>query len=412
MNPVQQQVQALYERYPYPPAPDDLDGYRDGKLIPFGSPQAYFHLYWPSEEYRDDLDILVAGCGTTQAAALALRQAQANVVGIDISAASLEQSRAHAKRYNITNLTLRQLPVEQVEQLDQQFDLIIATGILHHLDDPDAGLRALRGILNADGAMFIMLYGQYGRTGVYMFQQYCRLLGVSLDAADLTDLQSIVQLCPPDHPLRPMFNVADLKDPAALADLLLHPRDRAYTVPEIYAWLDRNDMHMHRWVHQAPYLPQCCALVDTPHADRVMNLPPRQQHAVVELFGGSINKHTFIATRDDCPANHDTIDFDSDRWRNCVPQPFPGITVETDKLPPGILARLRNPQHDDPQIKVDLNRDQVHLYQAMNGQRTIVQIAAAADIPGDGQAKQRCAKDCFQTLWHHDQVFFKINAPE
>jgi len=39
--------------------------------------------------------------------------------------------------------------------------------------------------------MHVMVYAPYGRAGIYMMQEYCRLLGVSASAADLRDLGSV-----------------------------------------------------------------------------------------------------------------------------------------------------------------------------------------------------------------------------
>jgi SAM-dependent methyltransferase len=50
-------------------------------------------LLWPTEKPRADRDILVAGCGTSQAAAYAIREPDAHVTGIDISEASLGHMR-------------------------------------------------------------------------------------------------------------------------------------------------------------------------------------------------------------------------------------------------------------------------------------------------------------------------------
>ena len=62
--------------------------------------------------------------------------------------------------------------------LNESFDQIICTGVLHHLAEPDAGLSALRGVLNPDeGAMHVMVYAPYGRTGIYMLQEFCRRIG-------------------------------------------------------------------------------------------------------------------------------------------------------------------------------------------------------------------------------------------
>ena len=53
--------------------------------------------------------------------------------------------------------------------------------------------------------MLLMVYGHYGRAGVYMFQQYCRLLIIGLDDQALEDLNTILRRCPHNHPLAPLF---------------------------------------------------------------------------------------------------------------------------------------------------------------------------------------------------------------
>ena len=73
-------VREFYDRYPYPRPIDNLDQYR--RL--WQDPQrrrADFHLFWPSRAYRADQSILVAGCGTSQAAKYALRWPEAQVYG-------------------------------------------------------------------------------------------------------------------------------------------------------------------------------------------------------------------------------------------------------------------------------------------------------------------------------------------
>ena len=82
-TPVAAQVSRFYESHPYPPPVDDLDAYR--KSWDDRRRRAESHLFWPAEPYRDDRSILVAGCGTTQAAHYALRWPRARVLGIDVS---------------------------------------------------------------------------------------------------------------------------------------------------------------------------------------------------------------------------------------------------------------------------------------------------------------------------------------
>ncbi len=56
------------------------------------------------------------------------------------------------------------------------FDYIDASGVLHHLPDPLAGLHVLVSVLKPDGAIGIMTYGALARSGVYPMQQLQRLL--------------------------------------------------------------------------------------------------------------------------------------------------------------------------------------------------------------------------------------------
>ena len=89
------------------------------------------------------------------------------------------------------------------------FDQIICTGVLHHLAEPDAGLSALRGVLNPDGgAMHLMVYAPYGRTGIYMLQEFCRRIGISANDEEIRDLIEALKALPPGHPLQNLLREA------------------------------------------------------------------------------------------------------------------------------------------------------------------------------------------------------------
>src|SRR4029450_11309459 len=152
------EVQDFYERYPYPRPIDSLEKYRR-----FGQDRQKrrvdYHLFWPLRPYREDPSILIAGCGTSQAAKHAMRWPAAQVTGIDFSATSVRSTEELKRKYQLSNLRVLQLPTERVGDLKMSFDQIICTGVLHHLAEPDAGLRALRGALNPDGGvMHLMVY--------------------------------------------------------------------------------------------------------------------------------------------------------------------------------------------------------------------------------------------------------------
>src|SRR4029077_2495845 len=119
------------------------------------------HLFWPHDPYRDDRTVLVAGCGTVQAAHYALRWPHARVVGIDVSANSIAFTQELKRKHGLDNLEVYELSVERAGELGEAFEHVVCTGVLHHLADPDAGLRALRDVLAPDGAMHVMVYAPY-----------------------------------------------------------------------------------------------------------------------------------------------------------------------------------------------------------------------------------------------------------
>src|SRR6266849_3492800 len=232
-------VRAFYDSHPYPAPIGNLDRHRELYRNP-NRRRALSLLLWPTEKQRANREILVAGCGTSQAAIHALREPDARVTAIDISETSLRHTCDLQQKYRLRNLDLHRLAIERVQELGRMFDQIVCTGVLHHLPDPDTGLRALRNVLAPHGAMHLMVYATYGRAGIYMMQEYCRLLGIGATEAELRDLDTTIGALSSDHPIAGVVKRArDFRNPDALADALLHPQDRAYTVPQLYVWLQR-----------------------------------------------------------------------------------------------------------------------------------------------------------------------------
>ena len=397
-------VRAFYESHPYPAPLRDLDRHRELYRNP-DRRRPLSLLLWPLEKPRPNREILVAGCGTSQAAIHALREPDARVTAIDISETSLRHTRELQRKYGLRNLDLHRLAIEEIGELGRMFDQIVCTGVLHHLPDPDVGLRALRGVLAPNGAMHVMVYATHGRAGIYMMQEYCRLLGVGASEAELRDVGTTIGALSPDHPIAAVARRAkDFRNPDALADALLHPQDRAYTVPQLYDWLERCGLKVGRWFEQAPYLPQCGAIAGMPHAARLASLPPPLRHAAVELLRGTMTKHNFIAYRDDRLGEAQPITFEGDAWRGWVPLRLPWTLCIRDRAPPGSVAVLINRAHTYPDLALPIDAAQEQIFAAIDGNRSIDEILrAAGGAGGDEQARR-----FIEQLWEYDQVVFDV----
>ena len=409
---VAEEVRDFYDRYPYPPPVDNLDEYQlhwqDHERR-----RADFHLFWPGRSFREDQSILVAGCGTSQAAKHALRWPAAHVTGIDCSATSVRHTEDLKTKYNLANLQVYQLAIERVSDLGMTFDQIVCTGVLHHLADPDAGLRALRSVLNPDGAMQLMVYAPYGRAGIYMLQEFCRRIGIHSTDPEIRDLIAALAALPPGHPLQSLLAQApDFRNAAALADALLHPRDRAYSVPQLFDFLDKAGLTFGRWVRQAPYSVHCGVIAKIPQVDRIARLSPAEQYAAIELFRGTMLRHSVIAYRNDTASCRQPVDFASDAWLDYVPIPMSDTICVQERLPPGAAAVLINQTHTYKDLFFPIGPTEKRLFDAIDGVGSIGDIVDRTQPSSNRRTTFDVARTFFEQLWWHDQVVFDTSPQE
>ena len=399
---VAEKVRTFYERHPYPPPVDSLEKYRllwqDRQRR-----RADYHLASPTRAYREDHSILIAGCGTSQAAKHALRWPAARVTGVDFSATSVRHTEALKRKYDLHNLDVHQLAIERVGELGLTFDQVVCTGVLHHLADPAAGLAALRDVLRPDGALHLMVYAPHGRTGVYMLQDFCRRVGIAATDEGIRDLVAALAALPPGHPLETLLREApDFRQSAALADALLHPQDRAYSVSQLYDLLAAAGLTFGRWVWQAPYSPHCGIMTRIPHALRIAQLPAPEQYAAVELFRGTMLRHSVVAYRDDGGGAACQLDFAGTAWRRYVPMRMPDTIGVEQNLPRGAAAVLINRNHTYRDIYLPIDAKAKRLFDRIDGQRTISDLAGS-DLAGQGEQVE-IARVLFERLHWHDQI--------
>lgn len=146
-------VRAMYSKWPYPSrlAGKDLT-YDLVNLI---------RLLLPTETLRD-IDVLDAGCGSGhRLVAFAKRFPEAQFTGIDISEDSLEVGRQLAFQHGVKNIRFLYQDLLDLD-LSDAFDIITSTGVVHHLEDPAAGLANLCQLLSPDGIISIWLYHSIG----------------------------------------------------------------------------------------------------------------------------------------------------------------------------------------------------------------------------------------------------------
>jgi SAM-dependent methyltransferase len=401
------EVRDFYDRYPYPPPVDSLEQYRQGWDVP-QKRRADFCLYWPGTKYHEDHSILVAGCGTSQAAKHAMRWPRARVIGIDCSATGIRHTEQLKEQHHIDNLHLHQVAIEDVRKLGSSFDQIVCTGVLHHLEDPAAGLTALHDVLNPDGAIQLMVYAPYGRAGIYMLQEFCRRIGISPGDQAIHDLISALCALPANHPLQAtLTQTPELRSEAALADALLHPQDRAYSVPQFFELVESTGLTFGRWLRQAPYSAHCGVITQLPQSSEISRLPTKEQYAAIELFRGTMSRHSAVIYRSQTQKSLHDISFEGDAWLGYLPIRIPDTVCIHDPLPAGVAAVLINRTHIYKDLFLAISENERQIFDAIDGQSTIAEIVERTSSCLDRESHLHASRNFFERLWWHDQVVFE-----
>lgn len=388
---VRERVTELYERHPYPPVDGDIDAYKRGDAWLLESPNPGFHHYWPYRPYTDDLDILVAGCGTQQAAQIAAGLPGARIVATDISDNSLRETRRLADKAGTGNLVIEKLAVEDTAMLGRDFDLVICTGVLHHIANPAQGLQALAEVMRRGGSMHLMLYGRHGRTGVYMLQALFRMLGVDpakVTKKDIARIREMIEALPPTHPFGAVRDLhPDWRDDEGLVDLLLHVQDRAYTLTEAEELLDGAGLKMQKLLFPGRTDPMFTPLGEI--AEKGFGeLPEIEQRTAVELYRASVKKHVFIACHQGRPAADYGISPRQRDWARVVPV----ITYGLEVARPGAgrkTFRITWPYYGEPDIAVETTEKGIALLEAFDGNRTIAEAVQAAGFKKNDRTLMR-----------------------
>jgi SAM-dependent methyltransferase len=301
-----QRLAGQYEAYPYP----KRDPRDEAKRLVAGSPSHIREIdHWIFSAARSanrPLNALVAGGGTGDATIMLAQQMtslgrQGQVTWLDRSAAALDIARARARVRNLTNITW-----EQASLLDLPtsglgpFDYIDCCGVLHHLPDPAAGLRALLSVLAPGGGMGLMVYAPHGRTGVYMMQDALRRLAPSDDTPHqrLDIARRVMKHLPETQWLRHNRSFDDHINggDAGLFDLLLNPRDRSYTVPDLHALLTEAGLRVSCWIEPIRYDP-APLLPDPKLRARLDTMDLTERAALAEALAGNMAVHIVYCVR-------------------------------------------------------------------------------------------------------------------
>ncbi len=235
-------VRRQYEDMPYP---------RWVKAAPTGKPIAvdwYLRNQFPMAPIRNlgrlgSLDMLIAGCGTGQhAIESAQRFLGARVLAIDLSRTSLGYAKRKTRELSLRNIDYAQADILKLGSLGRSFDVIEASGVLHHLGDPAAGWRVLAALLRPGGFMHVGLYSALARADIRAARAFIAERGYGRTASDIRQCRQDLMSFEDGTPLKNVTKYPDFFTTSECRDLLFHVQEHQFTIADIKAFLIDNDL--------------------------------------------------------------------------------------------------------------------------------------------------------------------------
>ena len=371
-------VHQQYEAYPYP-ARDPAD---EATRLIEGSPshpiEIDHFLFQGRRDWSQPFRALVAGGGTGDGLIMLAQKlvdlgCPAEITYIDMSSASrgIAEARAQARGLDVRFVTGDLLTAPDYGP----FDYIDCCGVLHHLPDPDAGFAALAAALSDEGGMGLMVYAPYGRSGVYPLQDaFGALFGGDAPADQVALAKAAMRGLPDAHPFKRNKVLGDHRDSdAGFYDLLLHSRDRAYSVTEFANALERAGLAVVSFLEPARYDPMQYLPKSPEMAERVKTLSPLERMAVAEKLSGTFKTHVVYAAPTARAAKAEARPTKPDLVPHLSGAPAAAL-AQTIANQAGFTADL-----DGVSYRIDIPKASARLIAGIDGRRRLGDLAQGAD---------------------------------
>jgi SAM-dependent methyltransferase len=256
-------IEAQYSEHPYPKPILNMDerieqGYQQGSCLAL-----IWQRLFPEKEYKENINILIAGCGTNQAVYHALKFPKSQHYAIDVSETSIAHVRNMIEKYNIKNLIVEKKDILELENKNE-FDFVISTGVLHHTEDPQKSLNRLVETTKDDGALFIMVYASYLRMGVYFLQDAFGYLDLKNTKEDINVAKRLIELISKKHYVHEYLDSTKIEGPgmrsspdmhydAGFVDTFFNARDVSFNIDELKIFINKSGSYFQGWYDNEYY---------------------------------------------------------------------------------------------------------------------------------------------------------------
>ncbi|QJB46450.1 class I SAM-dependent methyltransferase [Dolichospermum flos-aquae] len=295
-------VAKLYDTYPFPPEPI-LDEPPPGYNWRWNWLAAY-NFCTGRKPQKQDIRILDAGCGSGVGTEYLVHlNPQAQVVGIDLSAGTLEVAKKRCQSSGADRVEFHHLSIYDVDKIPGEFELINCVGVLHHLPDPIRGIEALAKKLAPGGLMHIFVYGELGRWEIQLMQKAIALLqgnkkgdyrdGVQVGRQIFASLPENNRIVKREKERWAMENQRD----ECFADMYVHPQETDYNIDTLFALIEASGLDFVGFSNPSFWQLETLLEKAPELIERAKELSKRELYRLIELLNPEVTHYEFFLSR-------------------------------------------------------------------------------------------------------------------
>ncbi len=178
--------------------------------------------------FKFNKKILEVGSGTSQLSNYLAIGTNNDVVAMDTTLDSLKLGKEFSEKNSINNITYVKADLFEDIFLENSFDLVWCSGVLHHTSDPYSGFKNILRYLKKDGYIIIGLYNKIFRVRTIIRKYLFKLFGKKI----------LMYL---DPHLKKLDNKENKeKIDAWINDQYQHPVESLHTIDEVLDWFKKN----------------------------------------------------------------------------------------------------------------------------------------------------------------------------
>ena len=183
-------------------------------------------------------EILIAGCGTGQhAIESAATWRDSRLLAVDISLMSLSYAKRKTRELGLENIEFLHADILALRSLNREFDIVECVGVLHHMRDPEAGLRVLADLLKPGGLIKLGLYSETARAHLASSRRKAGHLGAEPTDSQIREYRRRL-LDAGGEELEALCEWSDFFNLSEWRDLIFHVQEHQFSLSQIDRLLD------------------------------------------------------------------------------------------------------------------------------------------------------------------------------